>query len=63
MRGGEIPLLDWKLEREASVNDDGIDAFQNLNGLSKSDGWKGHIPAWLHSAGFTYGMGFAYEIV
>lgn len=33
-----VRVVDWKLEREASVNGDGIDAFQNLNGLSKSDG-------------------------
>ena len=34
-----VRVVDWKLEREASVNGDGIDAFQNLNGLSKSDWW------------------------
>ncbi len=32
-------VVDWKLEREESINGDGIDAFQNLNGLSKSDWW------------------------
>ena len=30
-------VVDWKLEREESINGDGIDAFQNLNDQSKFD--------------------------
>lgn len=33
-----VRVVDWKQEKKASVNGDAIEAFQNLNDLSKSDG-------------------------